>query len=184
MALEIREILIASINIAEYNPRVDLDEDDPDMQRISASLKAFGTVLPLVWNEQTGNLVGGHQRIKDYMKDGLTKVEVSVVNLSEEDEKALNVALNNSHGRNDNPKLHAILADLPDEQVAAAGYDEERLAALLVQSNDPVVTEPIEPLEPSSEKVITLVCKLADAEEFMPILDKWALRDTVKMTIE
>ncbi len=190
MALEIRTIKIDQINIAEYNPRVDLDADDPDMQRISASINAFGIVVPLVWNERSGNLVGGHQRIKDYLARGWTDIEVSVVDLDEDDEVALNVALNNSHGRNDDPKLHAILAELPDEQTKAAGYDKERLAELLASCSDP--TPPPEAVEPDpepeppgvGEKVITLVCSPEDAQEFMPIIEKWALRNSVKMTIE
>lgn len=186
MALEIRRIKIKAIIVAAYNPRVDLDDDDPDMQRIGASIENFGAVLPLVWNERSGNLVGGHQRLKKYIELGWKEVDVSVVDLDEQDEKALNIALNNSHGRNDNPKLHAILAELPEEQVQAAGYDEERLKALLMESSDPpqVDDDPDPDPDPSTEKVITLACSPEDAEEFMPILAKWAKRSSVKMTIE
>lgn len=184
MALKIQRIKIKDINIAEYNPRADLDPDDPAMKRISASIEAFGAVVPLVWNKKTKNLVGGHQRLKDYIARGWKEVDVSVVDLNEQDERALNIALNNSHGRNENDKLHAILADLPDEQVENAGYDEDRMAALLTEIGDPQPPEPEPPDPKDTEKTITLVCSVQDAEEFMPIIEKWALRESVKLIIE
>lgn len=48
----------------------------------------FDLVEPLVWNKRTGNLVGGHQRLKILKEQGRTEVEVSVVDLSPIKEKA------------------------------------------------------------------------------------------------
>lgn len=39
----------------------------------------FGVLEPLVWNETTGNLVGGHQRFKILKDKGLKEVDVCVV---------------------------------------------------------------------------------------------------------
>ncbi len=60
----ISKIPIKKINPASYNPRKDLKPDDPEYQKLVRSLDEFGCVQPLVWNKQTGNLVGGHQRLK------------------------------------------------------------------------------------------------------------------------
>lgn len=56
------------------------------------SSRLFGT-------ERTGNLVDGHQRLKILLEQGHTEIEVSVVNLDEVREKALNIALNKISGR-------------------------------------------------------------------------------------
>lgn len=85
---------IKDLNPAEYNPR---EIDDEELEGLTASVEEFGLVEPLVWNKRTGNLVGGHQRLKVLLAQGVPKAMVSVVDLSLEREKALNVALNNPH---------------------------------------------------------------------------------------
>ena len=62
--MKIIKVNTKDINPAPYNPRVDLKSGDPDYEKLQRSIKEFGFVEPLVWNEQTGNLVGGHQRFK------------------------------------------------------------------------------------------------------------------------
>ncbi len=69
-------------------------------------------VEPLVWNRRSGNLVSGHQRYKILLEARPADVEVSVVDLSDDDEKALNVALNKLGGEFDTAKLVNVLADI------------------------------------------------------------------------
>jgi ParB-like chromosome segregation protein Spo0J len=64
MQMDIRKIAVDKINPAPYNPRVDLKPGDEEYEKLKRSIEEFGYVEPLVWNEQTGNLVGGHQRIE------------------------------------------------------------------------------------------------------------------------
>jgi len=78
--MEIRKIPIEQINLAAYNPRKDLQS----------------YVEPIVWNERTGNIVGGHQRYKVLLDMGMSEVDCVVVDLDETKEKALNIALNKS----------------------------------------------------------------------------------------
>ena len=56
----IKTIPITQINPAAYNPRKDLQPGDPKYKKLKKSLTEFDCVEPLVWNEDTGNLVGGH----------------------------------------------------------------------------------------------------------------------------
>ena len=60
---------------------------------------------PLVWNERTSRLIGGHQRLKVLQELGYTKVEVSVVDLPGGERKGFNVALNKIQGDWDYGKL-------------------------------------------------------------------------------
>ncbi|RLF27571.1 MAG: DNA modification methylase, partial [Thermoplasmata archaeon] len=88
--LEIRKLPISKIAPAPYNPR---EISDKALEGLTASIREFGLVEPLVWNKRTKRLVAGHQRLKALQKLGATEAEVVVVDLPESREKALNVAL-------------------------------------------------------------------------------------------
>ena len=96
--MQIKRVPITRLNPAAYNPRKDLQPGDPEYQKLARSMTKFGCVEPIIWNERTGNVVGGHQRLKVLIAAGETELDVSVVNLSAEDEKALNLALNKIAG--------------------------------------------------------------------------------------
>src|SRR5690606_23577359 len=111
-AVRVERVLIDRINPAAYNPRKDLQPGDPEYDKLKTSIERFGFVEPLVWNERSGNLVGGHQRFKILVARGDTEIEVSVVDLDEAEERALNVALNKIEGEWDQEKLRELLAGL------------------------------------------------------------------------
>src|SRR5688572_10862319 len=77
--LDIQQIAIERINPASYNPRKDLQPSDPAYSRLKKALERFDLVEPLVWNKRSGNLVGGHQRLKILKERGDAVVPVSVV---------------------------------------------------------------------------------------------------------
>ena len=124
--MKIQKVKIDQINPAAYNPRIDLRPGDPDYEKLKKSIETFGYVEPLVWNSRTGNLVGGHQRLKILMEKGAKEVDVSVVDLDSEKEKALNLALNKISGDWDIEKLGELLDELnksPDFDVTLTGFD-------------------------------------------------------------
>ena len=84
------------------------------MKNSRKACHTFGYVEPLVWNKRTGSLVGGHQRFKILLEQGLKEVDVSVVDLDLEKEKTLNIALNKISGDYhwDDKKLGALLDEL------------------------------------------------------------------------
>ncbi|MCB1711412.1 MAG: hypothetical protein KDH96_02675 [Candidatus Riesia sp.] len=108
----IKKMMISALKPAPYNPRVDLKPGDAEYDKIKNSLDEFDLVLPLVWNERTGNLVGGHQRLKVLEDRGELEVDVSVVNLSEAEEKVLNIALNKVSGVWEPASLITLLDEL------------------------------------------------------------------------
>ena len=110
---------------ADYNPRKDLKPGDPEYEKLKRSLEEFGYVEPVIWNKTTGNVVGGHQRLKVLQAMGMTEIDCVVVELSEEKEKALNVALNKIGGDWDKDKLALLIADLQgvDFDVSLTGFD-------------------------------------------------------------
>lgn len=137
--MDIREISISKLNPAKYNPRKNLQPDDPEYKRIEKSLDEFDMVEPLVWNEATGNLVSGHQRLKICIARGITEVTCSVVNIEDpKKEAALNIALNNSFGKWDFPKLKDIVSEIDDGSfdIDIIGFDTDDLEKMFGYGND------------------------------------------------
>jgi DNA modification methylase len=96
------------------------------------SVEEFGYVEPIIWNERTGSIVGGHQRFKILAQLGYTEIECVVVNLDEQREKALNVALNKIGGEFDTPKLAELLQDLERSGFAVdiTGFEQPEIDKL------------------------------------------------------
>lgn len=124
---------IDQIQPAPYNPRRDLQPGDPEYEKLRLSIERWGRVLPLVWNERTGNLVGGHQGLKILQAQGETEVDVSVVDLSEADEAALALALNRITGEWDEAKLEDVLRSLDGDgfDLSLTGFDADELTGML-----------------------------------------------------
>ena len=96
--MKITLIEINSLNPAEYNPRQISNKQYEDLK---ASMEKFGCVDPIIINinpERLNVVVGGHQRLRILRELGAEKVPTVSVNLSEEDERELNVRLNKNSG--------------------------------------------------------------------------------------
>lgn len=133
--MEIRKININELKAAEYNPRVALKAGDKEYEKLKRSIEQFGYVEPIIWNSKTGNVVGGHQRLT-VMKDmGITEIDCVIVELDEQKEKALNVALNKIQGKWDEDKLAALLTDLDSSSfdVSVTGFDAAEVDELMNQ---------------------------------------------------
>lgn len=104
---ENREIQRSQINFANYNPRKITPEA---RKKLKANLKRVGILGGIVWNETTGNLVSGHQRVS--VIDEVNKynsetnendyaIRVEVVQMNEKTEKEQNVFMNNRNVQGD-----------------------------------------------------------------------------------
>lgn len=118
---------------ADYNPRKDLKPGDAEYDKLKRSIEQFGYVEPVIWNKTTGRVVGGHQRLKVLMDMGMTEVDCVVVEMDEDKEKALNIALNKISGDWDKDKLALLIADLQgaDFDVSLTGFEPAELDDLL-----------------------------------------------------
>ncbi|WP_418791753.1 site-specific DNA-methyltransferase [Phosphitispora sp. TUW77] len=121
---------------ADYNPRKDLKPGDPEYEKLKRSIEQFGYVEPVIWNKTTAHVVGGHQRLKVLLDMGITEVECVVIEMNEEKEKALNIALNKISGDWDKDKLMLLIADLQgaDFDVSLTGFEPAELDALFKDS--------------------------------------------------
>lgn len=163
---EIRLLPIERLVPAPYNPRRPLTAKA--RKKLKASLAEFGLVEPLVWNERTGHVVGGHARLDLLRELGHAAVPVSVVNLDDARERALNVVLNNleAQGRYDPAKLLQLLTGLGDGR-DLTGFDDATLRNLQLE---PEATE-MEEL-PSSTLEVTLVIESPKYDAVAPRLDE------------
>lgn len=127
--MQIEKKKVIDLVPADYNPRKDLKPGDKEYEKLKRSIDEFGYVDPLIWNKRTSRLVGGHQRLKVLKDMGIDEVDVVVVDMDEEKEKALNVALNKISGDWDKDKLMLLITDLQGEDfdVSLTGFDPEEL---------------------------------------------------------
>lgn len=129
----IKKIALSELNPAEYNPRVELRPGDAAYEKLKRSIETFGYVEPIIFNERSGTVVGGHQRLSVLRDLGETEVECVVVDMDEADEKALNVALNKVNGEWDMDKLSELLAEIDSTEYDATltGFDLDEIEELI-----------------------------------------------------
>lgn len=134
---------ISELSPAEYNPRKLLTPEDKEYQKIKNSIGKFGYVDPVIVNSD-GTIIGGHQRVNVLLDLGYEEIEVVVVDLNKDDEKALNIALNKITGEWDEIKLKEVLLELnlSDYDFTVTGFEQQELDALVQLTEfEPETTE-------------------------------------------
>jgi hypothetical protein len=168
---EVRILPIGQLVPAPYNPRKVLKPTDKAYRKLERSLRQFGLVEPLVWNEQTGHVVGGHVRLAILKAMGVAEVPVSVVNLSDAREKALNVVLNNqeAQSRYDPSRLADLLEELGElPELPLTGFDPGALPPLRLEP----APDPSPPEEVGDRVTVTLEMPVETFDRLAPQLDK------------
>ena len=143
----IERVPIADLKLDPLNPRV-----MPNAERaaLAGSLEQFGFLQPVIARGSDRLVIGGHQRIEAARQLGWTEVPVIWWEGSDQDARALNLALNKIQGSWDEAKLADVLAELAGveslqealrgfdtTETALAGFDErEVLAALEAKLDD------------------------------------------------
>ena len=110
-------ITLSEWQLSDYNPRNITREA---LGGLKASIREFGIVQPIVVNEVTRHVVGGHQRYRALVEMERETAPAIVVSMDETSEKALNLTLNNLaiQGRFVDEQLDEMLHQLDD-----AGYN-------------------------------------------------------------
>ena len=144
--MNIEKIRVDQLKPAKYNPRKDLKPGDPEFEKLRRSVEEFGYVEPIIWNKRTGVVIGGHQRLKVLQYLGYTEVDCVVLDIDEQKEKALNVALNKISGAWDIPLLTALLRDLDESGFDATltGFDVSEMSDLFDDQSEIVEDDPPE----------------------------------------
>lgn len=159
---ETRTILRSSFSFSDYNPRIISDDA---RKKLKANIKKNGIIGGLVVNEQTGNLISGHQRIS--ITDEVNKydpetgkndyeIKVEIIDVDLKTEKELNIFFNSKsvQGEMDYAKLALMI---PDIDIDIAGLDDVDMSFIEMEMPEPVeVDVPVfEPQAAKKEKSIT-----------------------------
>lgn len=109
---------------APYNPRV---LSEAAYKKLKKGIEKNGIVAPSVWNRRTGNIVGGHQRLR--VRDAIEgtrdySFQVAAIDVDEREEKEINILLNNpqAQGDWDLEKLNEMFAG-DTLEIEATGFD-------------------------------------------------------------
>lgn len=154
---EVRKIPRSTINFATYNPRV-IEEEAKKKLSTFVRKKLYGGI---VWNEDTANLVSGHQRVSiadkankynHETKENDYWITVSIANLSDKEEKEHNLFFNSGavQGKFDYKKIAEIYNDI---DASLAGLDEVDVSMIEVELPNHMDIE-IPSFEPQEEKKI------------------------------
>lgn len=135
--MEIREIRLSELHPASYNPRKKLKKGDKEYEKIKQSLLKFGYVDPIIVNNDL-TVIGGHQRLTVLKDLDYETAKCVIVDLSKEDEKALNIALNKITGQWDDQLLADLLLDLQesDFNLDLTGFEPPEIDDILSNVHD------------------------------------------------
>lgn len=119
---------------AAYNPRTISGENRAGL---SLCLDKFGYVQPIIFNTRTERIVSGHQRIDLLAEQGYKRVQVTVVDLPENLEKELNIAMNSGTVSGEfTPAVNDLIKEILDSD--AEFFDMLNLGSIAAQwSDDP-----------------------------------------------
>jgi DNA modification methylase len=131
-----QEIAITQVPISELrpdpgNPRRITDQE---LESLTRSIREFGLVDPIIARREDKTVIGGHQRLLAARRLGLTTVPVVFLDLSQEQARLLNLALNRISGAWDNELLARLLAELKqiqDVDLSLSGFSDDELKKYL-----------------------------------------------------
>ena len=124
--MNIKKIKLKDMKPAKYNPRKNLKPEDVEYQQIKNSIDEFGFIQPIIWNERTGNIISGHQRVNILKAEGYEEIDAVVVDFDEEKEKLANISMNKITGQWSVVKLRDVLEDLDKKfSLEKFGFHEE-----------------------------------------------------------
>lgn len=175
--LVVERVPIAKLKPATYNPRRDLQPGDPEYEKILRSVEHFGYVDGIVWNKRSGNIVGGHQRLK-ILRDhfGVDEVDVSVVDLDDTQERQLNVALNKLAGDWDEDALSLVMADLArreDADATLTGFEDAEIELMLDGDGDGAAGPDLEHVAVEGSYKVMATCRnKAEQDRVMTLLGR------------
>lgn len=178
----------SQITLAHYNPRKISAEA---RKQLKANIKRLGMMGGVIWNEATGNLVGGHQKVS--ILDEINKypandydITVEKVNLTDKEEKEQNIFLNSKsvQGEFDSDLMANIITDIDP---ILAGLDEYDLTMLSLDTPSVDFTDIIKKadmLTPPSSPLTKEEVKAKKEKYSQEVDEKWEGEPTVILSFD
>jgi ParB-like chromosome segregation protein Spo0J len=129
--LQIVQVPIDNLRPEPANPRKISDQELDSLER---SIRQFGFVQPVLVRREDNVAIGGHQRLVAARRLGVKSVPVILLDVSQEQARLLNLALNKISGDWDQDLLARLLADLeqsPDLDLTLSGFEPVEITSLL-----------------------------------------------------
>lgn len=182
MANKFKKIKLIDIQPADYNPRfITTDE----LNKLANSIHSFGFVDPIIVNLKNNRIVGGHQRYKVLMEDYDNNKTLNLLELgdigwafpdsdikieNDDQEKALNIALNKIQGQWDDTKLAELFKDIDADEgfdVTLTGFSEFEVEEMLFEEDGELLEDYFNesPDNPTHHASVMTEEELADFEE-------------------
>lgn len=176
---------IRDMDRAAYNPRIDLIPGDTEYENLRRSITTYGMLIPVIWNERTNRVVGGHQRLTVLENEGETETDVSVVDLDETQEKQLNVALNKVEGGWDEEKLAELLVEL-GEDATLTGFTQQEIDSLTNDIDSLIDGDTVDEELKAIEELfnISLTFDKADQEELKAYVKDYGKEALIEVIIQ
>ncbi len=153
--MKVIEMAIDGLKEAPYNPN---RMTKSVFRKLVENIRKNKVYSPLIYNAQTGHVIGGNHRLRALLELGYKAVFVVVVNMSLEEEMAFNLFLNKNVGEFNQPSLPMIFNALQSNQelLAATGFEMPEIC----QIADTHTVHPVEEFDlvkesARSKKVIT-----------------------------
>ncbi len=105
-----------------------------ELDALTRSIRNFGFVQPILARREDHTIIGGHQRLVAARRIGLTTAPVIFLDISDEQARLLNLALNKISGEFDDELLARLLAELKENtelDLTLSGFDDSELKELL-----------------------------------------------------
>jgi DNA modification methylase len=129
--IQIEQVPIEELRPDSANPR---RISDQELESLTRSISEFGLVDPVIVRKEDRTVIGGHQRLLAARRLGYKTVPVVFADLSLEQARLLNIALNKISGSFDQELLARLLIELnevPELDITLSGFGEDELKKLL-----------------------------------------------------
>lgn len=140
---------LSELEEAKYNPRT---IEKASFEGLKTSISKFGCVEPIIVNIRSGKkkIIGGYQRYKALLEEGIKKCLCVTVNLPQTEEKLLNLSLNNPQIQG---QFIETIGEYIDELRSELGGNQEFLTLRIEQLRKQIAGQMKETLNYSEEEL-------------------------------
>lgn len=169
--IEFREVFVHELGPNSWNPNVMSSED---YDKACASIERFGFIDPITVRRGGGavyEIVDGENRWRAAQDKGLKTVPVIIVEVDDDDAKALTIVLNELRGKPDQGRLASLVADLASrrpvgELERVLPFKRSQLAQMVAARREAIdwerlqAPQPVAPAEGTKERWLERVYRL------------------------
>jgi hypothetical protein len=129
--IEIQQTRIDELKVDPANPR---RIGEAELESLTRSIQQFGLIDPIITRREDSTVIGGHARLLVARRLGYKTVPVVFLDITLDNARLLNLALNKISGSWDQELLARLLSDLeqvPDIDISLSGFGDDEIATLL-----------------------------------------------------